>query len=98
MSQPRLGPVTTGDSIETVDEVRTFDLEYDPNEVGGDMIVEYWISHGPRADDTAFDPQPGDWLAVCDREKPRRQARVLRREANRVWVQMKLPGAAQAVA
>jgi hypothetical protein len=90
--------VTVGDSIEIVDEVCTFDLEYDPNEVGGDMVVECWISQGPRAADGAFDPQPGDWLTVGDHEEAPRQARVVRREANRVWVQLNLPGAAQAVA
>ncbi len=81
-----------------MDEIGTFDLEYDPNEVGGDMVVECWISHGPRADDASFDPQPGDWVTVGDHEEPVRQARVVRRDGNRVWVQMNLPGAAQAVA
>ena len=86
------------DSMKVVEEVRTFDLEYDPNEVGGDMVVECWISHGPCADDTAFDPQPGDWIVVGDHEEAPRKARVVRRETNRVWVQLDLPGAAQAVA
>ena len=78
--------------------IETFDLEYDPNEVGGDMVVECWISHGPRAGDATFDPQPGDWISVGDGEEPVRQARVVRRDGNRVRVQMNLPGAAQAVA
>ena len=85
-------------SIKVVDVVGDYDLEYDPNEVGGDMVVECWISHGPRAHDSGFEPQPGDWLSVGDREEPSRRARVVRREDNRVWVQLDLPGAGQAVA
>ena len=81
-----------------VDTIGHFDLEYDPNEVGGDMVVECWISHGPRADDSSFDPQPGDWLAVGDHEEAPCRARVVRRGGNRVWVQLNLPDAAQAVA
>lgn len=75
-----------------------FDLEYDPNEVGGDMIVECWISHGPRGEDASFDPQPGDWVAVGDHEEPVRQGKVVRRDGNRVWVQLNLPGTASPVA
>ena len=26
-----------------------YDLWFDLNEVGGDLVVECWISHGPRA-------------------------------------------------
>lgn len=26
-----------------------FELQYGPNEVGGDLVVECWISHSPRA-------------------------------------------------
>ena len=61
------------------------------------MVVECWISHGPRADEVAFDPQPGDWLVAGDHEAAPRQARVVRREADRVWVELNLPGGAQAV-
>lgn len=86
------------DSVNSVEEICTFDLEYDPNEVGGDMVVECRISHGPRADDVAFDPQPGDWLLVGDHEEEPRRARVVRREANRLWMQLNLPGTTQAVA
>ena len=92
-----LGSWRLGNSIGVVEQLRTFDLEYDPNEVGGDMVVECWISHGPRADDAAFDPQPGDSLTVGDHEDAPRSARVVRREANRVWVQLNLSGATQAV-
>ena len=79
-----------------MDTMEHFDLEYDPNEVGGESVVECWISHCPRAGDASFDPQPGDWLAVGDHEEAPRRARVVRREGNRVWVQLNLPGADRA--
>ena len=50
--------------MDSVENIGAFDLEYDPNEVGGDMVVECWISHGPRAGDAAFDPQPGKWVWI----------------------------------
>ena len=31
-----------------------YDLWFDPNSVGGDMVVECWISHGPGASDPDF--------------------------------------------
>jgi hypothetical protein len=68
-----------------------YDLLYDPNEVGADRVVECWISQGPRAADADFDPQPGDWVRVGDDELAPRRARVTRRDANRVWVQIELP-------
>ena len=67
-----------------------FDLRYDANGVGADLVVETWISHSPRANDAAFDPQPGDWLAVGDDEEPPIRSRVVRRDGNRVWVQLDL--------
>jgi hypothetical protein len=75
-----------------------YDLSFDPNDVGGDLVVECWISHGPRADDADFDPQPGDWLLVGDDEGDPLKARVTRREGNRVWVQIELPRPSHAVA
>lgn len=75
-----------------------FDLSYDPNEVGGDMVVECWISQGPRAGDPSFDPQPGDWVQAGDEELPPRRGRVIRRQDHRVWIQLDLPHPAQAVA
>lgn len=75
-----------------------YDFSYDPNEVGGDMVVECWISHGPRAEDPGFDPQPGDWVVVGDDEEPPLRARVVRRIGNQVWVQIQLPDTANAVA
>jgi hypothetical protein len=76
----------------------TYDLAYDPNEVGADMVVECWISQGPRGGDTAFDPQPGDSVTAGDDEEPPVRARVTRRDGDRVWIQLQLPNAADAVA
>ena len=33
-----------------------YDLWYDATSVGADLVVETWISHGPRASDESFDP------------------------------------------
>ena len=71
-------------------ETMGYDLWYDATCVGADLVVETWISHGPRADDTAFDPKPGDWLLVGDDEEPPCRGRVIRREGNRVWTQLDL--------
>lgn len=68
-----------------------YDLSYDPNEVGGDLVVETRISDGPRDADVSFDPQPGDWVAVGDDEVDPLKARVVRRNGDRVWVQIDLP-------
>ena len=88
----RLGTLkTVGDSV-------PYDFWFDPNGVGGDLVVECWISHGPRAEDRGFDPQPGDWLLVGDDEEKPIRARVTRRDSNRVWVQLQLPSSANAVA
>ena len=67
-----------------------YDLRYDANGVGADLVVETWISHSPRANDTTFDPQPGDWLLIGDDEEPPVRSRVIRRDGNRVWVQLDL--------
>ena len=67
-----------------------YDLWYDATSVGADLVVETWISHGPRADDASFNPQPGDWLHVGDDDEPPYRARVIRRDANRVWAQLEL--------
>jgi hypothetical protein len=60
-----------------------YDLWFDPNSVGGDLVVECWISHGPRADDSAFDPAPGDWLTVGDGDEASPRARVVKRDGDR---------------
>ncbi len=77
---------------------RAYDLWIDPNAVGGDLVVGCWISHGPRANDAAFDPQPGDAVWVGDDDEEPYPARVFRREGNRVWVQVQLSTEAGAVA
>lgn len=76
----------------------SYDLRYDPTDVGADMVVECWISHGPRRDDQSFDPVVGEFLLIGDDELEARQARVIGRDGNRVWVQLALPRHASAVA
>ncbi|MGH3850731.1 MAG: hypothetical protein ACRDRT_13685 [Pseudonocardiaceae bacterium] len=74
-----------------------YDLRYDPNEVGGDLVVECWISHSPRASDPNFDPEPADAVTIGDDEEPAYRGRVVRRDGNRVWVQIDQGSAAHAV-
>lgn len=89
--------MSPGTLIGVADAVGGYDLWYDPNSVGGDMVVECWVSHGPRKDDTAFDPQPGDNVLAGDDEERPLKARVVRRDGDRVWVQLELrPGSAVA--
>lgn len=76
----------------------TYDLWYDATTVGGDLVVQCWISHGPRRDDPSFDPQPGDVVHVGDDDESPMRARVVRRNGDRVAVQVELPRAAHAVA
>ncbi len=66
-----------------------YDLWYDATTVGGDLVVETWISHSPRASDADFDPQPGDWVTIGDEETSIR-GRITRRDVNKVWVQLEL--------
>ena len=68
----------------------TYDLWFDPNTVGGEMVVECWISHGPRATDVGFNPGPGDWLTVGDGDEDPLRARVVKRDGDRVWVQIQI--------
>ena len=75
-----------------------YDLWFDPNEVGGDLVVECWISHGPRAEDAAFDPHPGDEISVSDEEDAPLRARVVQRDGDRVWVQLQVTSHTDAVA
>jgi len=83
-------------SIEPMDD-RPYDLSYDPNEVGPDLVVECWIPNSPRADNATFDPVPGDTVIIGDDEPPL-SARVVRRVDNRVWVQVQLPDSSHVVA
>lgn len=70
-----------------------YDLWYDANTVGADLVVVCWISHGPRASDASFDPSPGDTVVIGDDEEAPRRARVVRRDGDRVSVQVELSGA-----
>jgi hypothetical protein len=74
------------------------DLWFDATTVGADLTTQTWISHGPRASDTTFDPQPGDIVTVGDDEEPPLSARVFRREGNIVWLQLNLTNRSAAVA
>ncbi len=67
-----------------------YDLRYDANSVGADLVVETRISHSPRANDTTFNPQPADWVLIGDDDEPPVRSRVIRRDGNRVWVQLDL--------
>ena len=78
--------------------IATYDLWYDATSVGPDLVVECWISHGPRATDTSFDPQPGDHLLVGDDEEAPLRARVIRRHGDRIAVQIQIADASDAVA
>ena len=71
--------------------VAPYDLWFDPNGVDGDLVVECWLSHGPRARDNSFDPQPGDTVLVGDDEEEPSRAQVLRRDGDRVRVRIELP-------
>lgn len=68
------------------------DLVFDPNDVGPDCVVECWICQGPRADDSSFDPRPGDRVTLVDEDRETLQGRVTSRDGNRVWVQVEIPG------
>ena len=70
---------------------KSADLSYDPNEIGPDCVVECWISHGPRADDPTFDPQPGQIVLLIDDDDEPLRGRVFHREGNIVSVQVILP-------
>jgi hypothetical protein len=78
--------------MSTLEVVNTagYDLWYDANSVGGDLVVETWISHGPRSSDPSFNPQPGDTVLVGDDDEPPCRAEVTRRLDNRVWVRLDL--------
>jgi hypothetical protein len=76
----------------------SYDLWYDATTVGSDLVVRCWISHGPRAEDAGFDPQPGDHVFVGDDEEPPLRARVIRRQGDQVDVRIRLADASHAVA
>ncbi len=75
-----------------------YDLRYDPNEVGPDLVVECRLPSSPRAGDATFNPVPGDVVMVGDDEEVPLQGRVVRRSGDLVWVQVHLPTAVSLVA
>lgn len=77
---------------------RTYDLWYDANTVGADLVVLCWISHGPRREDVSFDPQPGDHVLVGDDEEAPLRARVVLRDGDRVAAKVELADSSDAVA
>lgn len=70
----------------------TADLVYDPNDVGADLVVACLISQSPRAEDTTFDPLPGDVLLATDDDNEELLGRVVRRDGNVVWLRLDVPG------
>lgn len=76
----------------------TYDLWYEATSVGADLVVECWICHGPRASDATFDPKPGDRVLLGDDEEPPLRGRVIRRQGDRVTVQVEVADASHAVA
>ena len=72
------------------------DLWYDATTVDGQLAVTCWISHGPRADDTRFDPQPEDVVVVGDDEEAPLSASVVSRDGDRVTVQIAIAAASAA--
>lgn len=78
------------ESADRIANHKRYDLWYDATTVGADLVAETWISHGPRSDDAAFDPQAGDGVTVGDDDEPPIRGRVTRRDANKVWVQLEL--------
>lgn len=75
-----------------------YDLRYDPNDVGGDLLVTCRISRGPRAVDAGFDPRAGDVVVIGDDEEEPLPARVVERDGDRVLLQVRLDSAVDAVA
>ena len=69
-----------------------YDLWYDATTVDGHLGVTCWISHGPRAEDPRFDPQPGDVVVVGDDEEEPLSARVVNRDGDRVTVHLAIAG------
>lgn len=85
-------------TVNGVESGAPYDLWFDPNGVDGDLVVECWISHGPRSGDRGFDPQPGNEVLVSDDEEPPIPASVLRREGDRVWARIDIRTDVQRVA
>ncbi len=75
-----------------------YDLTYDPNEVGGDSLSSAGFPTVLAQMTADFDPQPADIVTVGDDEERPLRGRVVRRDGNRVWVQLELAAASHAVA
>lgn len=78
--------------IGTMTVVHAFrpDLWFDPNMVDDTLVVECWISHGPRATDPGFDPGPGDSVMLDDGDGEPLRAHVLARTGDRVTVRIQM--------
>lgn len=74
------------------------ELWFDPNAVDDSMVVECWISHGPRCADAAFDPAPGDVVALDDGDGEVLRGEVLARSGDRLTVRLDLGGSGAAIA
>jgi len=72
----------------TGDVVRILAVWSDATSVNAELVVETWVSHGPLASDPAFDPRAGEWVVVGDDDEPPIGGRILRRDGNKVWVQL----------
>lgn len=75
-----------------------YHLWLDANSVAGDMVAECWISHGSRAGDADFDPAPGDWVTAGDGDEAPLRTRVIKRQGDRVSVQIELSSSSATVA
>jgi hypothetical protein len=82
----------------TLVETSSPDLWFDPNAVDDTLVVECWISHGPRAGDSGFDPSPGDWVTLDDGDGEPLRGSVLSRAGDRLTVRLELGNSDSAVA
>jgi hypothetical protein len=78
-----------------VDLMTAVDLSYDPTEVGSDLVVGCLVSQSPRAGDPGFDPRPGDIVSATDVDGEALQARVVRRDADLIWIRLDVSGLLQ---
>ena len=74
----------------TLVETSPPDLWFDPNAVDDSLVVECWISHGPRASDAGFDPSPGDRVTLDDGDGEPLRGSVLSRAGDRLTVRLDL--------
>lgn len=67
-----------------------YDLWYDANTVGADLVVETSLNRGPRANDASFDPGPGGWVLLGDDHGPPMRAQVTWRDGDRLRARISL--------